>query len=148
MSDPCLPQSDEKHRLRRKTRVPHDKDCLAIGQGPVFDAWQIDDRLSRLQTITGWRDRMRQLFLTTFCLVFLAELGDKTQLATFALSSRSEHDAGRYVIFAASALALICASALAVLAGSLLSRTVPHHIVRWCAGLLFIGAGVWMLFRG
>ena len=91
---------------------------------------------------------MRQLFLSTFVLVFLAELGDKTQLATFALSSRSENDDRRLVIFAASALALITASALAVLLGSVLARTVPHHVVRWCAGLLFIGAGVWILLRG
>ena len=91
---------------------------------------------------------MRQLFLSTFVLVFLAELGDKTQLATFALSSRSEQDGGRVVIFAASALALVCASALAVLAGSVLGRAVPHQIIRWFAGLLFVGAGIWILLRG
>ena len=91
---------------------------------------------------------MRQLFLSTFILVFLAELGDKTQIATFALSSRSEHEGGRIVVFMAAALALVCASALAVLAGSVLARTVPHQAVRWCAGILFIGAGVWTLLRG
>jgi putative Ca2+/H+ antiporter (TMEM165/GDT1 family) len=91
---------------------------------------------------------MRQLFLSTFVLVFLAELGDKTQLATLALASRSEQEGGRIVVFAAAALALVCASALAVLAGSVLARTVPHHIVRWCAGLLFVGAGIWILIRG
>jgi putative Ca2+/H+ antiporter (TMEM165/GDT1 family) len=91
---------------------------------------------------------MRQLFLSTFVVVFLAELGDKTQLATLALSSRSEQDGGRIVIFAAAALALICASALAVVAGAVLARAVPHSVIRWCAGLLFIGAGIWILVRG
>ncbi len=84
-----------------------------------------------------------KVLFTTFGMIFLAELGDKTQLATltFAAESRS-----RLAVFLGSAGALILTSLLAVVFGSGLSRLIPAHYVKLGAGVLFVLLGVWMLF--
>ena len=84
-----------------------------------------------------------KLFATVFGTVFIAELGDKTQLATFLYAS--DADNSRLTVFLASGLALIVASALGVLAGSLVAQFVNPAIVRWVAGLGFIAVGGWVL---
>jgi len=91
---------------------------------------------------------MLRLFLTTFALIFVAELGDKTQLAALALAGKERAPLAPWVIFVASALALTCTSAIAVGAGAFLARTVPAHVIRWISGLLFVAAGAWILIRG
>jgi putative Ca2+/H+ antiporter (TMEM165/GDT1 family) len=91
---------------------------------------------------------MLGLFFSTFALIFLAELGDKTQLAALAITSRAEDPRAPWVIFAGSALALVCTSALAVGLGSLLGRALPPVAVRWVAGGLFLVAGAWILLKG
>jgi putative Ca2+/H+ antiporter (TMEM165/GDT1 family) len=91
---------------------------------------------------------MLRLFFSTFGLIFLAELGDKTQLATLALASEAKHPAAPWAVFAGSALALVATSAIAVLAGGFIARSVPPHLIRWVAGLLFIAAGIWTLLKG
>jgi putative Ca2+/H+ antiporter (TMEM165/GDT1 family) len=84
-----------------------------------------------------------KLFATVFATVFIAELGDKTQLATLLYASDAAHP--RVTVFAASAAALIASSALAVLAGGILAQYVDPKIVRWLAGLGFIAVGLWVL---
>jgi putative Ca2+/H+ antiporter (TMEM165/GDT1 family) len=84
-----------------------------------------------------------KLFLTTFGLIFLAEVGDKTQLATLSLASGTT---SRWTIFAASALALVATSAIAVLAGEALGRVVPTVWLRRVAGAAFVVLGVLFLF--
>jgi putative Ca2+/H+ antiporter (TMEM165/GDT1 family) len=84
-----------------------------------------------------------KLFATVFATVFIAELGDKTQLATMLYASNAAHP--KLTVFAASATALILTSALGVLAGSVLAEHVSPKIVRWGAGLGFIGVGIWVL---
>ncbi|MFB3909071.1 MAG: TMEM165/GDT1 family protein [Candidatus Eisenbacteria bacterium] len=91
---------------------------------------------------------MLRAFFMSFGLIFLAELGDKTQLATLALAARTDVPGGRWLVFAGSGLALVATSALAVVAGSLLDRTVPPHVIRWVSGLLFLAAGLWTLLKG
>jgi len=91
---------------------------------------------------------MLRLFLTTFALIFVAELGDKTQLAALALTGKERAPGAPWVIFAASALALTCTSAIAVGAGDFLARTVPPAVIRWASGLMFLGAGSWILLKG
>mgnify|MGYP000947742670 CR=1 FL=1 len=87
-----------------------------------------------------------KVLFTTFALVFLAELGDKTQLATFAFAADTK---SRLAVFLGSAGALIMTSLLAVLFGSLVSRMVPPQCIKLGAGALFIVLGVWMvLFSG
>ena len=75
--------------------------------------------------------------------IFVAELGDKTQLATLLYASDASHP--KLTVFAASATALVLTSALGVLAGSLVAEYVSPKLVRWIAGLGFIAVGVWVL---
>jgi putative Ca2+/H+ antiporter (TMEM165/GDT1 family) len=84
-----------------------------------------------------------KLFATVFASVFLAELGDKTQLAT--LLDASDAERSKLTVFAAAASALVLTSALGVLAGSLVGQYVSPKLVRWVAGLGFIAVGVWVL---
>jgi putative Ca2+/H+ antiporter (TMEM165/GDT1 family) len=84
-----------------------------------------------------------KLFATVFATVFVAELGDKTQLATLLYAS--DASAPKVTVFAAAASALLVATALGVLAGGVLSAYVNPKIVRWLAGLGFIAVGVWVL---
>ena len=84
-----------------------------------------------------------RLFATVFSTIFVAELGDKTQLATMLYASDASHP--KLTVFAASATALVLTSALGVLAGSAVSEYVSPKIVRWVAGLGFIAVGIWVL---
>ncbi len=89
-----------------------------------------------------------QMVFSTFTLIFLAELGDKTQLSTFAFASRSRAPLS---VFLGASLALVCTSLLAVVLGEVLGRIVPERAMKIAAGLLFLGFGVWTLieaFRG
>ncbi len=83
-----------------------------------------------------------KVILSTFTVVFLAELGDKTQLATmgFAAGARSALS-----VFLGSALALCTSSALAVLGGAWIARTVPPDVIKYAAGSMFVLIGLWML---
>ncbi|MFC1859133.1 TMEM165/GDT1 family protein [Thermodesulfobacteriota bacterium] len=83
-----------------------------------------------------------RVFITTFGMIFLAELGDKTQLATFCFSADSE---SRLAVFLGSAGALVLTSLIAVVFGAALCRLVPANYIKTGAGALFIVLGVWML---
>jgi putative Ca2+/H+ antiporter (TMEM165/GDT1 family) len=87
-----------------------------------------------------------KLFATVFATVFVAELGDKTQLATLLYASDAAHS--KLTVFAASAAALILASGLGVLAGSLVAEYLNPKAIRWVAGVGFIGVGLWVLMSG
>ena len=81
-----------------------------------------------------------KLFMTVFSTVFVAELGDKTQLTTLLYASDASHP--KWTVFAASATALVLASALGVLGGALVAEYVSPKFIRWVAGLGFIVVGV------
>ncbi len=84
-----------------------------------------------------------RLFATVFWTVFVAELGDKTQLATLLYAADTAHP--KLTVFAASATALVLTSGLGVLAGSLVSEYLDERVLRWVAGLGFIAVGAWVL---
>jgi len=84
-----------------------------------------------------------KLFSTVFVTIFVAELGDKTQLATLLYASDASHP--KRTVFLASAAALVLTSALGVLAGGLVAEHVSPRVVRWVAGLGFIAVGLWVL---
>jgi putative Ca2+/H+ antiporter (TMEM165/GDT1 family) len=86
-----------------------------------------------------------KLFATVFGTVFLAELGDKTQLATLLYAADAPH--ARVTVFVAAASALVPTSALGVLAGSVVSELVGPRVLRWVAGAGFVGIGLWILLR-
>jgi Ca2+/H+ antiporter, TMEM165/GDT1 family len=81
---------------------------------------------------------------TAFVTVFLAELGDKTQIATLNLAAGGS---ARWAVFFGSALALVATSAIAVLGGDLLARWIPVVWVHRAAGVLFLVLGLLFLLR-
>ena len=82
-------------------------------------------------------------FLTVFAAVFIAELGDKTQLATLLFAANAE--VSKLTVFMGAALALIVASGIGVLAGGYVSYYVNEAYLRYLAGSGFIVIGVWTL---
>ena len=87
-----------------------------------------------------------KLFATVFGTVLLAELGDKTQLATLLYAA--EAPSARLTVFAAAASALVLTSALGVLAGSALGAWLSPRALRWVAGGGFVAIGLLILLRG
>jgi len=85
------------------------------------------------------------IFGTTFLTVFLAELGDKTQLAAAGLAASSRHT---WAIFLGSSLALIASSALAVLVGRLLAERLDPRWLHYGGASLFLVIGLVLLVRG
>jgi putative Ca2+/H+ antiporter (TMEM165/GDT1 family) len=86
-----------------------------------------------------------KIFATVFSTIFVAELGDKTQLATLLYAAEAQNP--KLTVFVAAALALVLTSALGVLAGAWISEHVSPRILSWVAGLGFIGIGVWTILR-
>jgi putative Ca2+/H+ antiporter (TMEM165/GDT1 family) len=83
------------------------------------------------------------VYMAVFVSVFLAELGDKTQLATVLFAA--DATLSRWGVLAAAAGALLTSTVLAVAAGSLLGAWVEGRHLRIAAALGFIGIGIWML---
>ena len=77
--------------------------------------------------------------LSTAVVFFLAEMGDKTQLATIALGARF---GAPVAVTAGTTLGMVASDGLAVFAGSYLSTTVPMRLVRWVAAGLFFVFGI------
>ena len=86
-----------------------------------------------------------KIFLTIFASVFIAELGDKTQLATMLFAADKE--VNKYTVFIAASAALIVASAIGVLAGSLLSEYINEKYLHYVAGIGFIAIGAFTLYN-
>ena len=86
-----------------------------------------------------------KVLITVFIAVFVAELGDKTQLATMLFAA--DRDVSKMTVFVGASLALVLASAIGVLAGSAISVYVSEKQMHYVAGLGFIGIGVWTLLR-
>ncbi len=81
------------------------------------------------------------VFLSTATTVFLAELGDKTQLAALLLSAES----GRpVVVFLGASLALICSSLVGVVLGRWLSTVMAPEQLELAAGVLMVALGLWL----
>jgi putative Ca2+/H+ antiporter (TMEM165/GDT1 family) len=86
-----------------------------------------------------------QLFATVFATIFVAELGDKTQLATLLYATDAENP--KLTVFLASAAALVSTSAIGVLAGGFVSQHVDTRLLSWLAGVGFIAIGIWTITR-
>ena len=86
---------------------------------------------------------MTRAFFSVFVTVFLAEIGDKTQLATMLFASEAK--VSKWVIFAGSALALVLAAGIGVIVGAQLERFVAPRTLKLVAGIGFIAIGLWTL---
>jgi putative Ca2+/H+ antiporter (TMEM165/GDT1 family) len=86
------------------------------------------------------------LLPTVFVAVFIAELGDKTQLATLLFAADKE--ASKLTVFIGASMALIATSAIGVLLGGVLSNYLSEKTLHLIAGVGFIAIGVWTLVKG
>ena len=85
------------------------------------------------------------ILITSFSTIFLAELGDKTQLATLILSAQS----GRpLIVFIGAALALICTSVLGVLIGRWIAKNLPRQRFTVVSGIVMISLGIYLVSQG
>ncbi|MGE5484352.1 MAG: TMEM165/GDT1 family protein [Ignavibacteriales bacterium] len=80
-----------------------------------------------------------KLFTSTFALVFLAELGDKTQLATMMMAAQTRSPVS---VFIGAALALVLTSLLGVLAGEAIMKVVPQRYITLGSGVAFLMLGL------
>jgi putative Ca2+/H+ antiporter (TMEM165/GDT1 family) len=86
-----------------------------------------------------------KILLTVFTTVFLAELGDKTQLATLLFAADKE--VSKLTIFIGASFALILSSAIGVLIGSTVSSYINAKYLNYVAGIGFIIIGAWTLIK-
>ena len=86
-----------------------------------------------------------KVLLTVFSVVFIAELGDKTQLATMLFAA--DKDVSKWTVFLGASLALILASALGVLAGGFISQYISEKHLQYIAGTGFILIGLWTFLK-
>ncbi len=85
-----------------------------------------------------------KLFFTTFGMVFLAELGDKTQLTALGLTAKSKNP---LVVFISASLALIISTLIGVLIGDALMRVLPEFYLKKAVSILFIIVGLLLWFK-
>ncbi|HIP82421.1 MAG TPA: TMEM165/GDT1 family protein [Desulfocapsa sulfexigens] len=86
-----------------------------------------------------------KILLTVFTAVFVAELGDKTQLATMLFAADKE--VSKLTIFVGASLALVVSSAIGVLAGGVISQYVSEKNLHYLAGTGFVAIGIWTLVK-
>ena len=86
-----------------------------------------------------------KVLATVFATVFIAELGDKTQLATMLYAA--DREVSKWTVFLGASAALVVASGLGVLAGTLLSNFINERVLHYIAGVGFILVGIWTLVR-
>jgi Ca2+/H+ antiporter, TMEM165/GDT1 family len=83
-----------------------------------------------------------RVMLTTFGVIFLAEMGDKTQIAAMTMAAEKRRP---WEVFIAASLALAAVSAIGVAVGSVLTHYLPLELIKRGAGLAFIVIGILVL---
>lgn len=86
-----------------------------------------------------------KIMLTVFATVFLAELGDKTQLATMLFAA--DREVSKWTVFLGAATALVATSALGVLAGDAVANFISPRTLQLIAGVGFVAIGAWTLVK-
>ncbi len=86
---------------------------------------------------------MWRTFFTVMTTVFLAEVGDKTQMATMLFAA--EGKTSKWIVFAAASVALIAAAGLGVLLGGVIERIISPRTLKVIAGIGFILIGIWTI---
>ena len=84
------------------------------------------------------------IFFTAFVTIFLAELGDKTQIATLLFAA--DKDQSKLIVFLGAALALILSTAIGILLGSTLSHFIEAKTLKLIGGIGFLVVGLWTIF--
>ena len=86
-----------------------------------------------------------KIFFTVFATIFIAEIGDKTQLATLLFAA--DKQVSKIAVFAGASLALVIAAGIGVLAGGLISNHVSEKFLNYLAGTGFIAIGIWTVIK-
>jgi putative Ca2+/H+ antiporter (TMEM165/GDT1 family) len=84
--------------------------------------------------------------LATFAIVFLAELGDKTQLSVLLFASKSKREGFPWDVCVGACLALVSTTIIATVLGFAGKAVIPERLLHYVAAVGFIGIGVWLLF--
>jgi Ca2+/H+ antiporter, TMEM165/GDT1 family len=87
---------------------------------------------------------MIKIIISTFLMVFIAELGDKTQIATMLQAAQSN---SKMAVFIGSSLALVCSSVVGVLLGGVINKYIPPNLIQTAAAIAFIVIGLLLLFN-
>lgn len=110
-----------------------------------FAAWTLrGDKLTDEESAKAEQERSRSVFLTVGVAFFLAELGDKTMLATITLAT----DNGLFGTWIGSTLGMVAADALAIGVGHLLGARLPERMIRIGAAAAFVLFGVLLIIEG
>jgi putative Ca2+/H+ antiporter (TMEM165/GDT1 family) len=86
-----------------------------------------------------------KILATVFVSVFIAEMGDKTQLATMLFAADKE--VSKWTVFLAASAALVATSAIGVLVGSVMSSYVNEKYLHYAAGAGFVIIGLWTIWK-
>jgi len=86
-----------------------------------------------------------KVFFTVFAAVFIAELGDKTQLATMLFAA--DREVSKWTVFWGASSALMVATAIGIIAGTVLSEFINERYLNYTAGVGFILIGAFTLVR-
>jgi putative Ca2+/H+ antiporter (TMEM165/GDT1 family) len=124
--------------------VPRNVVLVAAGLLFLLFAWRCW-RDSEEQAAQATTIDYRRAWLTSFCLIFVAELGDKTQLAMVTLAAKT---GALWSVFVGGTLALWAVSLLGILVGHTLLRKVEPRRVHRAAALLFVLFGLLALWQG
>ena len=127
---------------------------LALPTGPIniiagvafigFGLWTLrGDELTEEEESRAARTT-RSAFFAVAIAFFLAELGDKTMLATVTLATTE----GWFGTWVGSTLGMVAADALAIGVGAVLGRKLPENVIRIGAAILFFIFGAWLIFEG
>jgi len=85
-----------------------------------------------------------KVIFTAFLTIFLAELGDKTQIAVLTLSAQSKNPIS---VFLGAILAFVVITFLGALLGELITKFIPSHVIEKVAAIAFIVIGILMFFE-
>lgn len=118
---------------------------ITLSVAALFAVFGVMALLARPQTHQEHLKEMsgHGVFLTTFLMIFLAEFGDKTQLATAGLSTTAES----LPVWVGSTLALGLSSALGVGAGRTVLQRIPLRLLHGISGLLFLGLAGFVMWQ-
>ena len=86
-----------------------------------------------------------KLFVSVFITIFIAEIADKTQIATLLYASNAQHS--KLTVFLGAFIALAITSAIAVIAGSALANWIDQKLMAKLAGIIFILIGIWTFMK-
>ncbi|GAA2715846.1 TMEM165/GDT1 family protein [Actinoplanes palleronii] len=127
------------------TAIPTDWISLVAGVAFLaFGAWTLrgdkltDDEKNKAERSSG------SAILAVGGAFFLAELGDKTMLATITLATQH----GWFGVWVGSTVGMVAADALAILVGRLLGKHLPENVIKWGAAALFAIFGIWLIVEG